>query len=331
METDLVTRAGVPYTAIPAAGVHGVSLRALPGNILQLGRGTLAASRILASFKPDVLLFTGGYVAVPMAVAGRKQPILLYVPDIEPGLALRVLARFADVIALTAEDSRPYFNPRTRSVVTGYPTRPELGHWEQSAARQKLGLSGDLPVLLVSGGSKGARTINLPVFQNLPALLALAQVVHITGSLDKPAAESARAALPEDLRLRYHVFDYLYEDMGAALAAADLAIGRAGASTLGEYPLFGLPAILVPYQYAWRYQKTNADYLRQHHAAIVLEAGQLDRQLLPTVRQLFGDPERLQAMRQAMHALAKPGAAAQIAGLLRELAGGTSSHSGRRE
>ncbi len=330
MEADLVTRAGVPFTAIPAAGVHGVGLRALPRNVLQLGRGTLAARRTLNKFNPDVIFFTGGYVAAPVAVAGRKRPILLYVPDIEPGLALRFLARFASVIALTAEESRRYFNPRTRTAVTGYPTRPELGHWDRDAARRHFGLSTDLPVLLVSGGSKGARTINLPVFQNLSALLGLAQVIHITGSPDKAAAESACAGLPEDLRPRYHIFEYLHEDMGAALAAADLAIGRAGASTLGEYPLFGLPAILVPYQYAWRYQKVNADYLRQQHAAIVLEAGQLERQLLPTVRQLFAAPDQLQAMRQAMYSLARPDAAAQIAGLLRQLAG-KPSLSGRRE
>jgi UDP-N-acetylglucosamine--N-acetylmuramyl-(pentapeptide) pyrophosphoryl-undecaprenol N-acetylglucosamine transferase len=330
MEENLVTRADVPFTAIPAAGVHGVGLRALPRNLLQLGRGTLAARRILSTFKPDVIFFTGGYVAAPMAVAGRKRPILLYVPDIEPGLALRFLARFANVIALTAPDSLRYFNPRTRMAVTGYPTRPELGHWERDAARQRFGLSPDLPVLLVSGGSKGARTINLPVLQNLSALLSLAQVIHITGSPDKAAADSACAGLPGELRQRYQVYEYLHEEMGAALAAADLAIGRAGASTLGEYPLFGLPAILVPYQYAWRYQKVNADYLQRHGAAVLLEAGQLERQLLPTVSQLFADPERLHAMRQAMHSLAKADAAAQIAGLLRELAGNP-PHSGRRE
>ncbi len=330
MEADLVTRAGVPFTAIPAAGVHGVGLRALPRNLLQLGRGTLAAGRILREFNPDAIFFTGGYVAAPVAVAGRSRPILLYVPDIEPGLALRFLARFADVIALSAEESRQYFNPRTRMTVTGYPTRPELGHWDRAAARERLGLSDGLPVLLVSGGSKGARTINLPVLQNLPELLGMAQVVHITGNLDKAAAESACAGLPEGLRPRYHLFEYLHEEMGAALAAADLAISRAGASTLGEYPLFGLPAILVPYQYAWRYQKVNADYLRQHGAAEVLEAGQLERQLLPTVRQLLAAPGRLSAMRQAMQSLARPDAAAQIAGLLRELAE-KSSHSGRRE
>jgi UDP-N-acetylglucosamine--N-acetylmuramyl-(pentapeptide) pyrophosphoryl-undecaprenol N-acetylglucosamine transferase len=323
MEADLVTRAGVPFTEIPAAGVHGVGLRALPGNLFRLAQGTLAARRILSEFKPDVIFFTGGYVAAPVAVAGRNYPILLYVPDIEPGLALRFLSRFASTIALTSEDSRRFFHNQARIKVTGYPTRPELGNWTRDAARKHFNLS-DGPVLLISGGSKGARTINQPVFENLPELLGLAQVIHLTGSQDKAEAESALEALPENLKVRYQLFDYLHEDMGAALAAADLAITRAGASTLGEYPLAGLPAILVPYQYAWRYQKVNADYLERQGAAVVLEADQLASQLMPTLQALFGAPERLQEMQQAMHSLARPDAAGQVAGLLQELAGTTS-------
>ena len=89
MEADLVKRAGIPYEEISAAGVHGVGLGALPGNLLQLSQGYLQAGRILRRFQPDVLFFTGGYVAVPMAFAGRSRPSLLYVPDIEPGLALK--------------------------------------------------------------------------------------------------------------------------------------------------------------------------------------------------------------------------------------------------
>jgi UDP-N-acetylglucosamine--N-acetylmuramyl-(pentapeptide) pyrophosphoryl-undecaprenol N-acetylglucosamine transferase len=323
MEADLVTRAGVPFNAIPSAGVHGVGLRALPGNLVRLAQGTLAARRILSEFKPDVIFFTGGYVAAPVAVAGRNYPILLYVPDIEPGLALRFLSRFASVIALTAEESRAYFTTRARITVTGYPTRPELGAWDRETARKHFNLAAG-PVLLISGGSKGARTINQPVFKILPDLLKMAQVIHLTGSLDKPEADAAMAALPDDLKSRYQLFDYLHEDMGAALAAADLAITRAGASTLGEYPLAGLPAILVPYQYAWRYQKVNADFLEGQGAAIVLEADQLASQLMPTLQALFGAPERLQKMQQAMRALARPDAAGQIAGLLQELAASTS-------
>ncbi|TLN23596.1 UDP-N-acetylglucosamine--N-acetylmuramyl-(pentapeptide) pyrophosphoryl-undecaprenol N-acetylglucosamine transferase, partial [bacterium] len=109
MEAELVKRQGLPYTAIPAAGVHGVGLRTMPGNVVRLAKGVLASRRVLRQFRPDVLLYTGGYVAAPMAVAARRLPTLLYTPDIEPGMALKFLARFASIIAVTTSESRAFF------------------------------------------------------------------------------------------------------------------------------------------------------------------------------------------------------------------------------
>lgn len=312
METRLVERSGIPFRTIPAAGIHGIGLRSLPRNLWQLSRGVFASRRILMEFRPDVLFFTGGYVAVPMALAGRKVPSLLYVPDIEPGLALNTLTRFADKIAVTAEDSYQYFKHPGRLILTGYPTRSDLTGWTRQTARQTLNLTDESPVLLVSGGSKGARSINNAVLANLPALVEMTQVVHITGELDWPEVEEKMKALPTAQSVRYHAFPYLHEEMGAALAAADLAVSRAGASILGEYPLFGLPAILVPYPHAWRYQKVNANYLVQRRAAIVLEDGTLSVQLLPTVKELLSQPQKLASMQAAMQRLSHPEAAAEI-------------------
>jgi len=322
MEAGLVQRAapGVSFTAIPAAGVHGVGWRALPRNLILLAQGVLASRRILQEFKPDVLFFTGGYVAAPMAVAGRRLPSLLYVPDIEPGLALKFLARVAKRVAVTAEDSRKYFNRPSQITVTGYPVRANLSAWTPESAREHFHLSSKAPVLLVFGGSKGARSINQAVTAVLPQLLEIAQVIHITGQLDWNEVETVQARLPQDLKDRYHAFPYLHEDMGAALACASLSISRAGASSLGELPLFGVPAILVPYPYAWRYQKVNADYLAHHGAAIMLEDAALKERLYSTVQDLFDQPARLQSMASAMRAQARPQAASQIAGLLKEMA-----------
>jgi UDP-N-acetylglucosamine--N-acetylmuramyl-(pentapeptide) pyrophosphoryl-undecaprenol N-acetylglucosamine transferase len=321
MEAGLVARAGIPFKTIPAAGVHGVSPRRLPGNLAALARGVRASQRLLSEFKPDALFFTGGYVAVPMALAGRKTPALLYVPDIEPGLALKALARFARRIAVTTEESRRYFSAKARVVVTGYPVRDELLVWQRDAARQHFALSSDLPVLLVFGGSKGAHSINLALLQHLEHLLDGIQVIHISGDLDWEMVEASRQRLPERLAQRYRAYPYLHEEMGAALAAADLAVSRAGASVLGEYPLFGLPAVLVPYPYAWRYQQVNAATLAQRGAALVLEDAQLANDLSTTIEKLFKTPENLQTMRNAMRALSAPGAAAQIAAELLDLAG----------
>ncbi len=324
VEEDLVPRAGLPLRTIPAAGVHGVGLRALPGNLWRLTRGLLAARRVLAEFRPQVLLFTGGYVAVPVGLAGWRVPTLLFVPDIEPGLALRTLNRFADVVAVSTPESQRFF-PGKRVVVTGYPVRQEIAAWvgRRAEARQRLGLDPDAPVLLVTGGSKGARSLNRAVAANLEALLAMAQVVHLTGRLDWPAVHDAWQALPPQDRRRYRVFPFLYDaDMGAALAAADLVVARAGASTLGEFPLFGLPAILVPYPYAWRYQQVNAAYLARRGAARVVADADLAQRLVPEVRALLHDAAARQAMRAASQALARPDAAERIAALLHDLAAG---------
>ncbi len=321
MEAGLVQRAGVPFTPIPAAGVHGVGWRAMPRNLSLLAQGVLAARRILADFKPDVLFFTGGFVAAPMAVAGRGIPSLLYVPDIEPGLALKFQARFASHIAVTAEDSRRYFNRSSgRITVTGYPVRADLETWTKELSRAHFHLGDQDPIVLVFGGSKGARSINQAVVACLPQLLGIAQVLHITGQLDWDDVKKVQANLPRELGQKYHPFAYLHEDMGAALACADLSISRAGASSLGELPLFGIPSILVPYPHAWRYQKVNAEYLHRQGAAIVLEDADLKEQLFSTVQGLLAQPARLLAMAGAMRAQAHPQAASQIASLLCGLA-----------
>ena len=159
---------------------------------------------------------------------------------------------------MTTETSRQYFRDQAAVRVSGYPTRPELQVWDRQDAFRALELREDLPVVFVFGGSKGARSINRALLAVLPGILPDAQVLHISGSLDWPEIEAASQALPAELAERYHPYPYLHEEMGAALSVADLVVSRAGASTLGEFPLFGIPAILVPYPYAWRYQRINA-------------------------------------------------------------------------
>ncbi len=316
MEAELVERAGIPFQALPAAGVHGVGVRQLPGNLRQLASGYLAARRLLERIDPDVLFFTGGYVAVPVALARRGRPAVVFVPDIEPGLALKLLARTANQIAVSAPASARYLPNNPNLTVTGYPTRPELEGWTREAALEKLGLTAAAQTLLVFGGSKGARSINRAVQAVLPELLTHMQVVHITGHLDWPQVEPARDTLSQDLAARYRVFPYLHDEMGAALASADLVVSRAGASVLGEYPLFGLPAILVPYPHAWRYQHVNARFLAGRGAAEMLEDAALPDELLPLALRLMADSERRSKMRAAMLALRMPDAAGEIAALI---------------
>ncbi len=317
MERELVVRSGIAFKEIPAAGVHGVSLKKLPGNLVRLWKGYSQSKQILREFKPDALFFTGGYVAIPMALAGLKFKSLLYVPDLEPGLALKTLARWSDRIAVTVEQTKAFFKHQERVTVTGYPLRAELTGWTKAKALEYFGFDPALPTLLFMGGSSGARSINNAVLAIADQLTSRYQVLHLTGHLDWEALQPRI----KQLGPRYQAFPYLHE-MGAALSVADLVVSRAGASILGEYPFFGLPAVLVPYPYAWRYQKVNADYLVDRQAAVLLEDKFLTSHLLATIEELMGDSARLSHMARAMAALANPKAAENIAALLMEMAEG---------
>ena len=154
----------------------------------------------------------------------------------------------------------------------------------------------------------------------LPELLPEIQVIHLTGNRTWPEVEAIMAELPDELAHNYRAYPFLYEAMGAAFTAADLVVSRAGASVIGELPHFGVPAILVPYPYAWRYQKINAEYLTRHGAARIVRDEDLAGELLPQIKELMQDGTKRREMQTAMRSLATPNAAAQIADMLVGLA-----------
>lgn len=319
MEAALVKRAGVPFESIPAAGLHGVGLRSMPANAFRLLQGIPAAKRIIRRFRPDALFFTGGYVGVPVAFAGQRLPQAVFVPDIEPALALRLISRFARVINVSTAASERFYSRRKQVVVTGYPTQPGFVMRGKAEARRIFGLDEGARTLLVFGGSRGARSINEALWEILPELLEIAQVVHITGELDWPRVPAVIEKLNATVAGQYHPHPYLHEGMDQALGAADLVVSRAGAATMGEYPLFGLPAVLVPYPHAWRYQEVNAAFLEDNGGAIMLRDVDLRRTLPPIVNALLHDHSRLEEMGAAMRKLSKPGAAKRIAAEIERL------------
>ena len=315
MEANLLKDQNLRFETIEAGGIHGVGLHSLPGNLMKLVRGYQQAKALIQKFNPDVMFFTGGYLGVPVAYAGRRIPSVVFVPDIEPGLALKGIIRFAEAVALSAPNSSEQLHhPNIK--VTGYPVRKELHQWSRRNARIHFGINESRKVLLVYGGSKGARSINQALSNCLESLLIDMDVIHISGQDNWKEAEEVIHRLNPQMRSKYHAHPFLKEDMGAAFAAADLAVCRAGASTLGELPLFGLPAILVPYPHAWRYQHKNAEYLQSKGGALVLEDDALEQELLPTIRQLMGDDKRLFKMSNAMCALSHPKASESIAEII---------------
>ena len=326
MESDLMTQVGVPFQTIPASGLHGVNLLKLPGNLWRLTKGFFAAKKLIQDFKPDVIFYTGGYVAAPIGLAGRKLPVVAYVPDVEPALALQLGIRFADRVAVSIENSKPFIQQGKQVVVTGYPVREELVQAKtagKQACIEAFNLSSDKPILLVTGGSLGARSINQAIIEKLPELLEFVQIIHIFGKTTYEEFAAQRAALTESQKKNYRAYSYLHsQEMAQALAAADLCVSRGGASTLGEYPFMGLPAIIVPYPHAWRYQKTNAESLASHGGAIVLEDGKLKQSLFEQIKSILEDQSKLSEMKKSMEALAEPNAAKNIANVITSLVQG---------
>lgn len=320
VEEQLAARAGLRFVGVPVGGIHGLPPWQVAWNLIKLALGWLAVLLMGLRERPAALFATGGYASVPVALAAwmLRVPILVYLPDMEPGWAVRFIARLAARVGVTVEEAAAHF-PAHKAVVTGYPVRAEFHQIDRSEARSAFGLSPEAPVLLVMGGSTGAQGINRPFCEMLEQVLELAQVIHVTGKIDWPWIQERREALPAALHARYQVHDYVH-DMGKAFAAADLAVCRAGASILGELPFFGLPAVLVPYPHAWEYQRVNADWLAERGAAVWLREERLSEDLLPTLRQLLGERETRAAMAEHMRALARPDAAARLAGELLALA-----------
>ncbi len=319
-EAALVARAGLPFEGVSAGPLHGVNPLRTAASLLKLMWGLLQALRIIGRFGPDVVFATGGWASVPVGVAAwlRRTPVLIFVPDIEPGLTLKLLGRFARRVTATVEASAQYFGPG-KVTATGYPIRAALRSASREAAIAHFALSPSRRTLLVFGGSKGARSLNRALEAALGALLKDGlQVLHISGALDWPRIEALQHSTADE---HYHAFPYLHDaEMGLALAAADLAVSRGGAGILGEFPYFGLPALVVPYPHAWRYQKVNADWLAARGAAFCMDDATLGTELLPAIRGLLGAPGRLDEMRACARALARDDGAQNIAQAILEVA-----------
>ena len=320
-ERELVARAGLPFRAVDAGAVRGRSPWGLATSTLKLARGVTQARALIAQFRPQAILTTGGYASIPLAVAARtsdRLPLVVYLPDVRPGWAVHLMSRLAQRVAVTSDRSLLYFPPG-KAVACGYPVRDTFWQVNKIDGRRRLGLDAEERVLLVAGATHGARSLNRIVAKHLPQVLELCQLIHLSGRADQPRLDRLHRDLPDRLRSRYHLHAYLYDELPWAMAAADLAVMRAGASVMGELPATALPAILVPYPYAGGHQRHNARYLADAGAALVVEDDKLNG-FLPLVGELLADEPRRATMAEAARRLARPDAARNIARLLLEVA-----------
>ncbi len=315
----------VPLPRRPSAALLGVAPRLLGA--------VRTARRLLSDESVGVVVSFGGYVALPVALAARRRvPLVLHEQNSRPGLANRIAGRFADRVAVTYPSSIDHMSVRrgARAHVTGNPVQERLRDLDvvarRSAGRERLGLAPRRPTLLAFGGSQGARSINHCVTDAAAAWQSLGvQVLHVTGHRDHEAAlDRWRAAGvdPERADAGVRLLPFL-DDMADAYAAADVVVARAGATTIAELTVLGIPSILVPYPHATAdHQQGNAEALVGAGAAMLIDDAALSPDALAAaVAAIITDPARAGAMSLAARAWARPEAAEGLAQLVLSVLG----------
>jgi UDP-N-acetylglucosamine--N-acetylmuramyl-(pentapeptide) pyrophosphoryl-undecaprenol N-acetylglucosamine transferase len=312
IESRLVPAAGFPLRFVQVGKLKNVGLRTRLETLFDLPRGVWKAGRILSEFHPDVVIGVGGYASGPAmlaAILGRT-PTLIFEPNLVPGFANRVVARFASSAAVYFEETGEYF-PRWK--VTGVPVRDAFFHIRSRP---------ESPTLLIFGGSQGARAINriamraaAPLLERVPGL----KIIHQTGEADYADAQAAYANLGSSVELHRFI-----DDMPGAFARSSLLLCRSGASTVAEVTAAGIPAVLVPFpRAADDHQKRNAEALERIGAAIMLEERQLSEEsVVETVSSLLADRVRLNHMGENARKVSHPNAAREIAEMAARLAAG---------
>jgi UDP-N-acetylglucosamine--N-acetylmuramyl-(pentapeptide) pyrophosphoryl-undecaprenol N-acetylglucosamine transferase len=322
LEARVVPAAGVAVTRLVLRSLRSVDA-SLPTLVdpVRLAASFPQAMALLAAVRPSAIFTTGGYVALPVAVAAwlLRVPLVLWEGNVVPGRSVRTIARLARVRAVSfGETCRRLPAP---CVVTGTPTR-DLLSVDRLAARRHFEIPADAHAVLVFGGSQAVQRFETAVDEALPALASRAVVLHVTGEKAYAAALVRRDALQERLRERYRPYPFLREEMADALAAADLVVGRAGSSTIAEATALGTPLVLVPYPHAAGHQMANAGAAEACGAAIVIADEAFDGAALLAAADILTDPRRHREMSRASGSMGRPGASEAIAELVLALADG---------
>ncbi|MGB0010159.1 MAG: undecaprenyldiphospho-muramoylpentapeptide beta-N-acetylglucosaminyltransferase [Candidatus Sulfotelmatobacter sp.] len=317
IENRLVPAAGYPLQLVRVGALKNVSLMTRAKTAFDLPRAVWSAGRMLSEFAPDVVIGVGGYASGPAMLAAvmKHIPTLAFEPNVVPGFANRVVARFVSGAAVHFAETAKYFR---HAEVTGVPVRQAF--FEIPPKRNGT------PTLLVFGGSQGAHAINEAMIRCLPELHRQAPgicIIHQTGERDYNDALSAYLRFDQSgSGESVQVFKFI-EDMPAAFARADLVVCRSGASTVAEITAAGKPAIFVPFpRAADDHQRVNAEALAREGAAVVVEESKLEGVwLAETIAALLGDARRLHIMSEAARGLSHPNAARDIAAMAARVAG----------
>jgi len=317
VEARLVPAAGVPFTAFEASGFDRAHLLSLPRGVAKIAASTAKARKWFREIEPDVVVGFGGYVSIPVARAAEQLgiPVVLHEQNSVAGMANRYLAKKAEAVCLTYEHARAGLPEGASVRLTGNPVRRQVVEADRASGRALFGLGEDDFMLLVFGGSLGARHINQAVIAMKDDLLARPHlhVVHITGPKELDAVREALALTPDEER-RWHVMGY-QDRMGETMAAADAIVSRAGATSLAEISALAIPAVLVPFPYATEdHQTTNACSYVEAGCAFMVPDAELETESFARAVSLLIDDEAVrEAQRDAARAQKTTEAAAMLA------------------
>ena len=329
MEMELVPREGYKIEPLKITNIsRGHSLEAIVHNLDTLKNvavSTREAKRIMREFKPDVVIGTGGYVCYPvlMAASELKIPTAVHESNAVPGLTTKLLAEHVDKVMVGFEESRGAYHHPEKVEVTGTPVRGEFAAYSKALAKRELGLDPDEPLVVSVWGSLGAAHMN-KIMGELITMMDDSRPFRLIHSVGTRYFEDFMSALrqraPDFACFGADVRKYIY-DMPRVMAAADLILCRAGASTLSELAYMGKPVIIVPSPNVTNnHQEKNARVLEKAGGAKVFLEGEFDAPaLMDTVRGLLGDSAQLEAMSQAMLSLAVPGATDRICDIILSL------------
>jgi UDP-N-acetylglucosamine--N-acetylmuramyl-(pentapeptide) pyrophosphoryl-undecaprenol N-acetylglucosamine transferase len=303
-----------------------------PANVKDMAnvpRGVLQARRLVSEFAPDVVLATGGYVAVPVGLAARmcRRPLVVHEQTVRLGLANKVLARAGAQIAVSAESSLGLLPEGSQgdAVVTGNPVRPEVLTGRAELGAKGLGFEGhnpELPTVYVTGGAQGSAQINTNVRDILPWLLARANVVHQCGANNVDALRESAKNLPPGLAERYHLTAFVGPELPDVLALADVVISRSGAGTIAELTALGKAAVFIPLaSSAGNEQAHNARHLQESGAAVALLGEVTPANLQTAVEPLLADPATREAIATQARSHGMPDAAERLVDVLLKAAG----------
>lgn len=326
IESDAAQSEGFEVSAISVIGSGG-KLRNLIA-AWKLFTATLRSRRILREMRPSVIVGMGGYVSLPPALAARllRIPLVVHEQNSIPGLANRLAARFARTVAVSFPSTAQSFSGP--AVVTGNPIRSEIAHLDRAGSRaeaiEHFGLDPERRTLLVFGGSQGARSINTALLRAYGRMRAESrlQVLHIAGRLRMGEVELQLSQMVhEGDRVLWRVVAYT-DRMDLAYAAADLAVCRAGATSIAELAAVGLPAVLVPLPHSMDSdQMSNAKLAGEAGGAVLVEDSELPAAALSMITEIVFDEKGLGDMSQSIGSMAAHGAAEKLADLVEEVTG----------